>query len=311
MQPSFRSLAGRSARLVAAAALFAAIAAVGLRLDHYRSWGPQQPFAVALEEVALDRAAPRGWRLAGAWRLDHRYLRLSGMSGLAFAGDRLAAVTDHGQIVLFAPPEAGQARLLVEPLPLPAREGLDAEALVVDPDGAGGQVAYERRERIEHFVDDFRAIVAHWPVPGAGRGNRGIEAMTRLDGRLVALAETGEGFIETQRRLAPIAVEGLVAMPTGAATRGTRELLVLQRGVGLAGFRTWVASGRIEEGVIRLDPAVRLGLSRRDNAEGIALRARADGGAEIWIVTDDNRGPPQRTLLARYEMDPEGWPIRR
>ncbi|MCA8901438.1 MAG: hypothetical protein KDA53_09325, partial [Hyphomonas sp.] len=39
-----------------------------------------------------------------------------------------------------------------------------------------------------------------------------------------------------------------------------------------------------------------------DNFEGIAVDAHADGSARVWIVSDDNFSPMQRTLLLAFDI---------
>jgi hypothetical protein len=43
----------------------------------------------------------------------------------------------------------------------------------------------------------------------------------------------------------------------------------------------------------------------RDNYEGLAIAATPDGGADIWIISDDNNAAFQRTLLIRLHLAAE------
>lgn len=305
MQRSF-SIAARAASLVLLAAL---VLLAGWRFSYHLAWGPEAG-TVELEPITLDPdAGPAGWHLVGAWRIDHRLVGMSGLSGLAFDDGGLVAVTDGGQLIRFDPPAPQQRRLDFTMVTMPDEVRRDAESLVVAHDSLF--VAYERDERLEELSLDGSLQQRVIAIPGPPRGNRGIEAMALAGDRLLAFAETGEGFVLEDGRLRPIAVSGQVSPIVGAdVCGGEGELLVLQRPIALTGFPADLATARFDKGRVRVGPSVRLPLARYDNAEGLAVRARGDGGADVWIVTDDNQGPPQRTLLVHYRMDPDGWPIR-
>ena len=41
-----------------------------------------------------------------------------------------------------------------------------------------------------------------------------------------------------------------------------------------------------------------------DNYEGLALRERADGAIDVWVISDDNQSIMQRTLVLKLRYDP-------
>ncbi len=53
------------------------------------------------------------------------------------------------------------------------------------------------------------------------------------------------------------------------------------------------------ETVLQLDPTI-----PRENYEGVAVRPRADGRIDVWVISDDNLSVMQRTLLAKLIFDP-------
>jgi hypothetical protein len=144
-----------------------------------------------------------------------------------------------------------------------------------------------------------------------------MEAVVEVaPGRLLALSESVRGpdndligWRMAGRRLAPVryAVDGLY-VPTDLARLPSGDLLVLERRFSLLGG---VA------GQVRLIPAAQLGQARLqplpvarletplnvDNFEGIAVAERA-GETLVYIVSDDNFSPLQRTLLLQFRLLP-------
>jgi hypothetical protein len=223
--------------------------------------------------------------------------------------------------------------------PLPAgpgtgwrKEDRDAEALAIDPATGTAWIAFENANAIWRYDREFKRAEAHrvprvmrrWAVSG------GAESMTRLrDGRFVAIAEA-------QRPLrgpkgAPGATRvGVVFAgdPTDPATRVTRfiyrtrrgfdpadvaelpdgRLLVVERAFGLPFEWTnrlaIVRRGAIREGEVVTGRVVaRLAAPLvHDNFEGIA--ATTENGATIlWLLSDDNQFPLQRTLLLKFRLN--------
>ncbi len=258
---------------------------------------------------------------------------LSGLSGLHVSedGKRLVAVSDDGRLITGAlahTSNGGMKSWTVERLaPLPGLEGAgkkdaDAEALLRQPDGSW-LVTFERRHRIvrypggEHGPDGAPRVL---DVPASLRllpPNKGIEALAlRPDGILVAFAEAmetadgqhrlylrqGEDWTEKRYRTDPF------FSPSDAASLPNGDVVVLDRGYSLAaGVRSRLIHVKSEdllgsdivEGTVLGDIEPPIGT---DNFEGLALRQAPDGRLHVYIVSDDNFSPLQRTLLIQYEL---------
>ncbi|WP_343344239.1 esterase-like activity of phytase family protein [Sphingomicrobium sp. XHP0239] len=269
---------------------------------------PPQAFSSELVPVDLDPDAPPGWILSGAWQLRGHDIAFRGLSGLAFDGDALVAVSDNGLMVRFFPfgcegPSEAAVRMIDPDSPYQ-----DAEALAVR--GGAAFVAYEGTPIL---LRQGGQPAQRFALPGFARGNRGAEALFDTGSELFAIGEDGrQAAVFRDGRLAPRGIRGSVDAPTGAARwPGRRDGLLLQRGFGIGGFRASVSTLSITPGgdLVAGRPAYPLGLSWTDNAEGIAIRERTGGGHEVWIVTDDNARPPQRSLLVRYDVPEGGWPF--
>jgi len=207
----------------------------------------------------------------------------------------------------------------------------DAESLAVLPDGRF-VVGFEGEPRMwvypkgrSPFAGRPQAIRVPEGLKFASR-NAGLEALTAtLDGRLFALAEdlpangggdigTHAGWIQTKRGWTALAYDRRsVWRPTGAATlpAGTRhagDLLVVERALFLfAGFQarimhlpsTALVPGKTMKPI---ELATLASPMLVDNFEGIAARLGPQGETLIYIVSDDNFRPGQRTLLMMFAL---------
>jgi hypothetical protein len=152
---------------------------------------------------------------------------------------------------------------------------------------------------------------------GARAGNAGIEALTALpDGRLLALSE---GIVEGPGELAAwqiadgqviplryVTSDGFV--PTGADWLDDTIYIVERRFSLLdGGFASRLVALDVEQ--VRQDEPLRphtlaqLGRPAiSENFEGIAARRGADGRILLYLVSDDNFLPLQRTLLLQFSL---------
>ena len=269
---------------------------------------PPEAFSTELVPVTLDEEAPPGWRLGGAWQLRGHDIAFRGLSGLEMDDDALVAISDNGLIVRFAPFDGARAPgEAVVGMVDPDDVERDAEAVAVR--GGATFVAYEGQPLLLRRVGRARQ---RFVIEGFARGNRGAEALFDSGSDLIVIGEDGNRAVRFRAgRFTPIGIAGVTDSPTGAARwPGRRDGLLLQRGFGLGGFRASVSTLEVTEaGDLSVGPARPLGLGWLDNAEGIAIRAREGGGHEVWIVTDDNARPPQRSLLVRYDVPEDGWPF--
>ena len=100
-------------------------------------------------------------------------------------------------------------------------------------------------------------------------------------------------------------------MPTAAARLPSGRVLVLERGFVAANLEISARLVRLDAGAPRAGAVLAgevLAVLRRpltvDNMEGLAARPGADGRTLIYLLSDDNFSPFQRTLLMMFELDP-------
>jgi len=256
-----------------------------------------------------------------------------GLSGMAVApeGDRMLAVTDRGRWVhlTFDMREGlpvGVADMYIAPL------ATQAEALLVEPDGV--LVAFEEDHRIDRWptpsaLEGFPVWTVRAPhslplpdaVQDAG-GNSGIEAMTRLaDGRLLILLEgeaapndrqvERQGWILERGSAQALTLKTPGGFrPTDAATLPDGDVLVLLRCWASCGFNSEARLVRIPTGdisagavltgrtVAHLAPPMTV-----DNYEGLDVGRDAAGRTLVYLLSDDNFNPRQRSLFMLFALD--------
>lgn len=273
-------------------------------------------------------------KYAGGLDLRTSDARFGGWSALWVSdnGDRLIAISDKGEWLTASLTYdefgmlAGLERADIVPIadssgrPLETKRRKDAESLV--PDGPDAMlVSFEHDHRI------VRYSVSPWPPgpaqPVAGPrdlknspNNRGIESLARLpDGRVFALTEAfrlpGErvmGWIGDDQGWITFGYPAHEFFrPTGAAMMGN-QLLILERGFSLlrgVGVRLMMldpnhlppGNHRQVTEVARLISPVRV-----DNFEGLATRKGDDGQWRVYLLSDDNFNPLQRTLLLMFTV---------
>jgi len=145
--------------------------------------------------------------------------------------------------------------------------------------------------------------------------NNGIEAMAELaDGRILMLAEgeenapgDGIGWLGEPGAWNPITIRRSDGFrPTALAALPSGDLLLLeryfteQRGPGVRisylAASSLVANGRLQPVLLaewRLPMTV-------DNFECLAVEPAPDGGIYLFLLSDDNQNPLQRTLLLQF-----------
>jgi hypothetical protein len=260
--------------------------------------------------------------------------RFGGLSGLAVdPAGHAVSVSDKGHFVAFDLVEDGQGDLVgvangrIETMRasdgdlLRRARDRDAEDVVLLPDGTR-LVVFERNVRLGWFPPGGEARASRIaPLPGlVPAGNTAIEAMARFaDGRLLLIAEgdgeeRGGGVLRDAWLGTPGRWEKLAYVPergfdvSGAALLPDGDLLVLERAASvLEGFRnrlTRVPGRAIRPGA-RLEGKELLRLVPpylTDNFEGVAARRQADGRTAVYLVSDDNFMPFQRTLLLKFDL---------
>lgn len=223
--------------------------------------------------------------------------------------------------------EAGQ--------PAASKEAGDAEALSWDPVSGDAVVSFEQDHRLQFYrgIDPDRPATfatpawqvrrdpatAKWPDNGGG------EALVQLaDGTLVLISEDvtdnyGRHDVllmrgDQRRRLGYVSPNG--TRPTDAALLAEpNTLLVVNRSYSPLGGVTAVletldlgklaqlpdsgVAGAAQAPVARLAPPLTV-----DNMEGMALRRDGDR-TFVYLVSDDNFNPLQRTILLKFELLPK------
>lgn len=280
-----------------------------------------------LEIVPVAYSAPQGWPaglvVEGIWELSDPHPYFGGYSALLLRRDgRALALSDRGEALAFTLPGRGSPDLA--PLPpimaaiLPhLRQGgalQDIESATSDPATGRIWLGYEQVHTIRRFAPGPGGDAVAWPLQMRSWGeNSGPEAMVRLaDGRFLVLGErSGTGLL-----FAGDPVDGARALefavsypgdyrPADAAQLPDGRVLVLARGVvpGWPAFRSLLLVGELDaigadtvwqpRVLARLDGAL-----PSENYEALAVQATSDG-VVVWMMSDDNLGTFQRTLLAR------------
>lgn len=229
--------------------------------------------------------------------------------------------------------------LLVEEGQAASKRRVDAEEVLrlTNPDGSEGDwvVSFERDHRFLRYSQDGRGPAgvptASVPTPPgvveSSPENGGLESLTQLtDGRFLTIEEGEEDVRRDPRQPRRAWVTAVVPgvprqasdwrpfhyrsaprfRPTGAAPLPDGGALVLERRVSLIGGwstrivrlpRAALHDGADVTGeeVARLEHPL-----LNDNFEGIATRPAPGGGTLVYIVSDDNFSPLQRSYLALF-----------
>ncbi len=299
-----------------------------------------EPVAVSAEPVPLIESRPdvekidamtyRGGLVLGS---DHH--GFGGLSGLALSrdGGRLLAVTDLGYLFSMTPVIDAEGRLTsvtdVSVAPLMGQEGrrltgiktaADAEAMTMTAEGAL-VVAFEHDHRLLIYDPDGTAPPRAIPLPpeiALASPNGGIEGLTVLpDGRFFILTESLATGPETVAGW--VGGEDGWAMffyrrhddfrPTGATATANGDIIVVERRFGLLSGQDTrirrIAAGDLKQAEI-VDSKI-LGELRVpllvDNFEGIVADPNAVDGPSLFLVSDDNFNPLQRTLLVKFGLE--------
>lgn len=292
--------------------------------------GPAR-LAVTAQRLPLDPADPaRGTvgRLSyrGGLVLSAADPRFGGLSGLRWRDGRLHAVSDRGDFIVLEPREdhgrlVGLAGATLTRLQdtegQPLGRKADVEALTKDGTG-GWLVAFERDHRVWRYPDPDGPAVPTSIDPatllGPMAGNQGVEAMAGTADMLFLCAERTPSRERANCVLgpgtpkpAPVGIESprrrAAYVPTDADRLDETGVIVLLRSYSRwEGPAAMVAIWRAGKGatpLAALEPPLSV-----DNMEGIAVRHEG-GRTYIYIVSDDNFSPLQRTLLMKFQLEPE------
>lgn len=294
--------------------------------------------------IELDRENPAPRSLGpitflSGYELVSRHPRFGGLSGLHVSvdGGMLYAVSDHGYWFSASLHHDAQGRLLdlkgwkggvlLTPEGVPVGGRLtDSEALARDRDGSF-IVAFEQIHRLWRYPpppEAFSSPARPVPTPPELEGapaNGGPEAVTVLpDGRLLIITEAYENpdgslkaWLVDRERFFPLSympAEGFRV--TDAVSLSSGDVLVLERhfsfAKGVAARIVRLSGANLRAGnllkgeeLARLEPPLAV-----DNFEGIAVWESGEAGTFLYLVSDDNYSPVQRTLLFQFRLEKNG-----
>jgi len=290
-----------------------------------------RPFEIESKEN--QRTEFDGLTLLSAFELRSRHPHFGGISGLSVGADgRLYAVSDRGYWLSARMRHDSEGALMdlldwqIKPILTPERtptDGLltDAEALSRAPDGSF-IVGFEQIHRLWRyppppmtFDSPAQPITPPRDLAKAPR-NGGLECLAVLrNGKIFTLAEelqnkdgTFRGWLIDKERgveLSYVPSDGFRASDCAALPNG--DVIVLERHLSLflsfsarlkriRAASIWPHAVLSGEELLRLDLPLRL-----DNFEGIAVREDA-AGTSIYLISDDNFQPFQRTLLLQFRL---------
>ncbi|HEX9947625.1 MAG TPA: esterase-like activity of phytase family protein [Allosphingosinicella sp.] len=288
---------------------------------------------VTYTPLPLAEADPRMKRLGrlafvGAWAVTSNDPRVGGISALHVEAGEALAFSDAGwRIWLPLPPSRAPARVRAQiamtqkgPGPPGDKVNRDIESVVVE--GLRAWIGFEYANAVWRYDrPGFEARSASAPRAMARwNANHGAEAMVRLaDGRFLIFAEGEGGDSEALLFDGDPAVPGTPALRlryrppegyriTDAALLPDGRLLLLNRRISLfSGFTaklTFAVLPRLVAGALITgeEAAAFEGAVTRDNFEGLSV-TREGGRTILWLVSDDNYNPLQRTLLMKFALE--------
>ena len=314
MQPKFSFAA-----VLGGVVMFAAVVAADWVIAGLPNRKAQRPAmaTLALEPIEVPAAELAPLALVGAWQLTSTDPRFGGVSGIAFDGDDIVAITDNGVVLRF--PKAFAAQMQVRITDLPDGPGderfkinRDSEAIVRDARDRGWWVAFENRDQLWLFDERFERAAGRVRVPRRALGeNVGVEGLALGGEGLLAFPENGRSvLVRTGNGWSQHPLEGGRSV-ADAVRIGAGSVLLVERDLTLAGFRNGIALVRPDAGNFRTLWRKRLPLGPRDNVEAVAAEPLPGGGYRVWLVSDDNFHPRMRTVLLVVDLPAAALPKRR
>ena len=266
----------------------------------------------------------QGLTLAGAWQLTADDSNFGGLSGLAvMRSGSLLAVTDAGAFVWIgidpetgAPDGIGSIGYMrgANGKTFPNKQSGDSEGLALK-DGVA-LVSFEQNHRVEAFdletcgvaaravrVVDLPPVIDGKKVPD----NRGAEALALGDGlwagfefRQVDGSPTGRVMTDGSLDALDYAGQPGLYLQTGADIEDGMRVVSYRAYDPLRGSRV-ILEVQDSDGVT-IQAAIKKPLPA-DNFEGVAFGKNPSGARRIWLISDDNFNPSQRTLLLAFDLE--------
>jgi hypothetical protein len=289
---------------------------------------------IHFQPLPLDKGAPGRRRLGqlrflGGWRLTSDNPRFGGISAMHIDKGQVVAINDAGILITFPlRAAAGSVAGAIETLPngpgtLRRKSDRDAESMTVH-DGSAW-IGFERINSVWRF--DLRSwrTTAHSKVPlmRSWPKNSGAEGIVRLrDGRFLVFSEAAANGDDTSKVVLFDGDPALAATParelryrapegyrlTDAALLPDGRLLLLNRRFSpFSGFSVKLALAPPPPAKLaRLIEAKEIASFQRpvliDNLEALSV-TRERGRTILWIASDDNFNPFQRTLLLKFALE--------
>ena len=270
----------------------------------------------------------------GVWELDSNNTHFGSYSALIPLGDgTLLAGSDRGRLLQFSPPGSGQSIVRFTAFAGASdrdKDEVDLESLTREPATGKIWAGYESSNAIARVSPDLVEQDRVRPAEMSGwSSNSGPESLVRLaDGRFLVIAEgnpSSDGSAIPALLFSGDPVNALAeplsfafAAPKNyravdAAQLPDGRVLVLVRKIAF-GLPPGFASA-----IMLADPAeITVGqvwtgqiIARfanplpSDNFEGLAVEPQPDGSAALWMISDDNNGVLQRTLLYKLAIPAE------
>lgn len=286
------------------------------------------PVPLSPDDAELDRAGDLAF--LGGLDIPRMGRNIGGLSALRWDAEtgRLLALTDDARWVWITPQEINGQLIGITEIEVGHLRGLEGEKLSGKRKGdsesltrsaqGGWLVGFERDHRVWRYPALDKAAVATVIDPvaalGAMEDNHGLEAMAGDERNLLACAERPATSPQANcaiyrgeaGRFAPFSVAPpddiarLGGVPTDAAALSNGAFVVLFRsyspgdGNGAA-IRIYSDTGDWSE-LASFRPPLSV-----DNFEGLAVREEGNK-TFLYIVSDDNFSPGQRTLLMKFEI---------
>lgn len=294
------------------------------------------PALILFKPVVLDSRNPARTKLGaltylGGWSLDSPNRGFGGISAIHVDKRSVVALSDAGALIRFSLPKGTSVRGSIAPLPVGldmpvAKRDRDTESMVLF--GGHAWIGFEWRGAIRRYVtgsgsagwrsdaDHAPAAMRKWP------NNSGAEGIVRLkDGRFLVFSEGAmrkDGTSEVLEFDGDPAVAGTSAHSLGyrappgyrltdAAVLPDGRLLLLNRRFSmLEGVAAKLVVARPPRpggaAIIAGDELADFESVTVDNMEALSVTREA-GRTIVWIASDDNFSPLQRTLLLKFALD--------
>lgn len=299
---------------------------------------PERDFAAPLVLSPLpdppdgQRELAANLRWIAGWELASQNHHFGGFSALVVReGGRLAAFSDRSRLMEVSPERNAEHPARFDWLDRVGPNSLkatDLEAVYDDSQSGTFWAAFERKNLIMRF--NAQEKLTGWRAPGELQDwsrNGGAEAMTRLEsGQFLLISESPEGWFSSSHEALAFdgdPVEEVAAdrfeitvpegfRPVDAATLPDGQIAILLRKFRLGfppGFESALLFGALQQDeeswIWRGEPLVPLGGSvPPENYEGLAVSPRENGGADLWLISDNNMSVFQRTYLIKLDWRP-------